>query len=183
MSSVAVAIGSGAVGAIIGLAAAQAGRIVAARREVDEHDIKARERNDQLVIWVDDATQNLVRELEEANQAAASRNAFHSSVHRADLSARKAGALHRYRDEEWKARFDLAALAFSEGRWHGLWRKRLGRPGPKLTAADTVAPFLARWREPITTGGQSGDDPVPVFDRTKRTTKDALDELPRLPLT
>lgn len=182
VSSVVVAIGSGAIGSVIGLVSAQSGRIASARSEVEEHDIKARERNEQLMIWVDDETQNLVRELHEANQAAAARNAFHSSVHRADLAARKAGALHRYRDEEWQARFDISALVFLEGFWHKVWRTVLRRPAPTLSAADAVTPFLARWREPITTGGQPGDVPAPVFDRTTRTQQDALQELPGLPL-
>jgi hypothetical protein len=183
MSGLVTALAGGAVGSLIVLASSQIGKVLAARGEVRLHDLEARERNQQLVIWVDDETQKLVREMAGVKEHFSAGGAFASGHHRGDLADRKAGALHRYRDQEGKARIDLARLRASEGPWHRFWRWRWHSHTPALTVAKDVAPFLDRWREPVTSAGTTSSDVALVFDRTKRTTKDARKELPSLPLT
>ena len=95
----------------------------------------------------------------------------------------KADALHEYRDEEWRARLDLARLRASEGTWHRVWRELRGRSAPSLTAPSEVEAFLDRWREPVTRHGSVPIDAVQVLDRTRRTAADALAELSSLNLT
>lgn len=48
---------------------------------------------------------------------------------------------------------------------------------------EAVEPFLERWRESIRRHTSDQEPGAPVFDRTTRTRKDALDELPGLALT
>jgi hypothetical protein len=183
MSDLLAALGGGAIGSLITLGTTQVGRSLAARREVEQHDAEARERNEQFVIWVDDATQDLVREFASITEEFNRRNAHYSSGHRSELARTKATALHRYRDEEWRARQFIAELRAAEGGWHWLWRKKLDSPSPTLSVDQAVQPFLERWREPITRGAQGRDDYARVLDRTTRSTTEAVAELQKLPLT
>jgi hypothetical protein len=113
----------------------------------------------------------------------AARRTLYSSLHGAALADAKARALHEFRDQEWRARLDLAQLRASEGYWHHLWRLLGRKPVPTLTAARDSEPFLNRWREPVTRHSQQPTDAVTPIDRTRRTTADALAKLPDLPLT
>lgn len=158
------------------------GKFRAARTEITIHDDDARERNDQLVIWVDDETQGLVVRLQAIKEDFSSRGVLMSSLHDAARMQAKADALHRYRDEASRARLDIAALRAREGRWHRFWRKRLGSPAPRLTADAAVQPFLDRWREPMKSTMAGVRDIAPL-DRTTRTLDEGLRQLPDLPLT
>jgi hypothetical protein len=176
-----VALAGGAIGSVITAGLTQVGRARIAWSEVTLHDHQATERNDQLVAYADDETEKLVRELSTVAQDHSARNTLQSSKCVADLAERKAGALHRYRDEEWRLRIELAALNAQEGGWHVAFRwLRRRRSGLALTARMKVEPFLERWREPI---DRYGLDPVEVFDLTTRTLADAVKVLPSLPLT
>src|SRR5947209_6588940 len=123
MSGVLVALVAGASGAVITLCAAEFAKFRAARDEVRIHDNDARERNEQLVIWVDDETQNLVLRLAAIRQEFNSREGLASSPHDSARVQAKAHALHRYRDQASRARLDIAALRAQEGHWHRFWRK------------------------------------------------------------
>jgi hypothetical protein len=140
--------------------------------EVTLHDQVAHERNEQLVGFVVDETQELVEALKLIAEEFNSRGELSSSSCGAALAKRKSDALRRYRDQEWRARLDLAQLKAAERSWHFVFRRvRHSRNGLDLTARATVEPFLARWREPIS---RHGLEPVAVLDPTTRTTTDAL---------
>jgi hypothetical protein len=132
--------------------------------------------------WVDDETLKLVREMAVVTQDHNARGVLYSSLHGGDLADRKAGALHRYRDEEWRAQLFLSELQASEGTRHLLARMLRRRRLPKVARAE-VEPFLERWRAPVTRHSPQGADAARVLDRTTRTTDDALAALPNLPLT
>lgn len=174
------AIAAGAVGAIVAAALAQGGRATLAWREVASHDLDAVERNEQLVVWVDDRTRALVSEMQRIGEQSAAKGVHESGINGRALAEAKERALHEYRDEEWKTRADLAQLRAKEGAWHGLWRLLRRRPPPALTTDTAVRPFLNRWREPVTRHGTGSAVPL---DRTTRTSTEALDELARLKLT
>lgn len=181
MADVLVALGAGAIGSLITLGATGVGKFLAARTEVLIHDDDARERNEQLVIWVDDETQKLVRQLASIQEEFNARNLLTSSLHDQARVQAKADALHRYRDEESRARLDVAALRAREGYSHRFWRKHLDSPAPRLTADEKVQPFLDRWRRAIKSSMQDSPDITPL-DRTTRTLDDALEQLPDLRL-
>lgn len=180
MSDLTVALAGGAIGSVATVVLAQVGKIQLAWSEVALHDDQARELNAQLVAYVTDETRKLARELLTVAEDFNSRNTLHSSIAGGALAERKEGALHRYRDQEWRARLQLAALQASEGRWHNWFRMTRGRRGGlELTARQEVEPFLAEWRKPIT---RHGTGPVEVFDLTTQTTEDALTNLASLKL-
>ena len=181
MSDAGTAFAGGAVGAVVAWFLAQAGRAQVAWLEVTLHDEQAVERNDQLVAYVLDETRKLVRELNDVAEDHNSRNSLYSSKCVSDMADRKSGALHRYRDEEWRVKLALADLKALEGTWHLIFRwLRRRRTGLALTARKAVEPFLERWREPV---DRYGMGPVEVFDLTTSTTEEALKELPSLALS
>ena len=180
MSGLTTALSGGAIGAGLIFSSAQYGRIQLAWAEVALHDQVALERNERLVGFVIDETQELAEALKLITEEFSSRGQLASSSCGAALAKPKSDALQRYHDHEWHARLDLARLKAAEGGWHLLFRRlRRRRNGLDLTARDTVEPFLARWREPIS---RHGLEPVPVVDPTTRTTADALATLPDLEL-
>jgi hypothetical protein len=180
VSDLTVALAGGAIGSVLTAGLTQIGRAQVAWQEVVLHDQQATERNDQLVAWVIDETWKLARELKNVADDYNSRRVLQSSACVAGLAERKEGALHRYRDEEWRVRIDLAALKAQEGTWHVLFRwVRRGRDGLAFSARQKVEPVLERWREPI---DRYGMGPVLVFDLTMRATQDALAELSSLDL-
>jgi len=156
------------------------GRALAAPSEVAENDRLAAERNADLETWVDDTT----RAIEERDDGidAEWRKEFNARVPapwgRRSTNPEKARAreqaLHRYRDEERRARRDITGLRARETWVHTVWRKARRRPPPTLEAAKTVQQVLDYWRRPV--GG--GDSPEAVRDPTRRTIADTLAELP-----
>jgi hypothetical protein len=180
VSDLLVALAGGVIGSVATAVGTQAGRFRVAWAEVGLHDDQARERNAELVVWVDVETQKLVAQMNDVTIDYNGRNLLNSGAHGSALVKVKANALRRYSDEERRARLDLARLRASEGTWHLVIRKRRHRPAPTLTARETVEPFLDRWRGPVTLHGTGAAE---VRDWTTRTTDDALVELPTLPLT
>jgi len=183
VSDLVVALAGGAVGSIVTALTQQAARARIAWSEVELHDAEATERNRQLVAWTDDHTLKLARQMQAVTEDENRKGTLYSSGHGQALADAKAQALHDFRDEEWRAEIELARLRAREGAWHRLWRHLRRKPSPRLAARDEVEPFLDRWREPITRHGSQPSDAVTPLDRTKRTTKQALDELGSLNLT
>jgi hypothetical protein len=180
VSGLITALSGGAIGAGLIFGGSQYGRIQLAWLEVTLHDQEAHERNEQLVEFVIDETQELVEALKLITEEFNSRGQLASSSCGAALAKRKSDALQRYHGHEWHARLDLARLKAAERSSHYLFRRlRHRRNGLDLTARDTVEPFLARWREPIS---RHGLEPVAIVDPTTRTTADALATLPGLEL-
>lgn len=179
-----IGLAGGAIGALLAGLLAQAGRAWAAWGEVSLHDEEAAERNARLVVWVDDRTRTLLIELSRRSNELVASGLLYSSTHGGELAHIKAQALHDYRDELAGARIDLSRLRVREGAWHWLWRKLRRNSTPRLTA-DTlgnIEPFLERWREPVTRHMSGTGEGAPPLDRTKRTTAEALAELPSLKL-
>ncbi len=170
------------VGVVAGALLVQAGRAAVAWREVTEHDEIAVAENERLLIWVDDRTRQLVETMSGIHNAAAGHGMHTSGSNGGQLAAAKANALHEYRDERQRLLDRLRALRTQEGPWHSLWRWVRGKPAPTITVEGKAAPFLDRWREPVTRHGSYPTDVAPVFDRTKRDYEDALKELPSLKL-
>jgi hypothetical protein len=183
VSDLVAALAGGAIGATITIVAGQFAQARVAWSEICVHDSLAAEANEQLFVWVDDRTRGLVTEMRDLTDEFNARGAFHSSLHAQALAEAKARALHEYRDQEWRTRTRLSELAAAEGGWHLAWRMLRGRPAPTLRVTSTVEPFLQRWRESVRRHESQPDTGAPVFDRTRRTTEDALRELPGLPLT
>jgi hypothetical protein len=180
VSGLTTALSGGAIGAGLIFGGTQYGRMQLAWVEVTLHDRVAHERNEQLVGFVIDETQELVEAMKLIAEEFKSRGELSSSSCGAALAERKSDSLRRYRDEEWRARLDLARVKATEGSWHFLFRRvRHRRNGLDLTARATVEPFLGRWREPIS---RHGLEPVAIVDPTTRTTADALAALPGLEL-
>jgi hypothetical protein len=182
MSDLGVAVAGGAVGSVLTATLTQIGKIRLAWAEVALHDAEAEERNQQLVAWVDDETLKLVREMALVTQDHSARGVLYSSLHGGDLADCKAGALRRYRDQEWRAQLFLSELEASEGTRHLLVRMLRRRRLPKVARAE-VEPFLERWRAPVTRHSPQEPNAARVLDWTTRTTADALAALPKLPLT
>jgi len=183
MSDLAIALIGGAIGSVATAGLAQLGRARAACRQIALNDIEAAERNAQLVVWVDDRTRQLMIEMSAITDECAARGIPESGIHGGNLKMAKEQALHEYRDEEWRARLDLFHVRAREGGWHTAWRWMRRRPTPALTARAEIAPFLERWREPVTRHAPGEHAGAKVRDRTTRTTAEALAELPGLPLT
>jgi hypothetical protein len=120
-----VGLAGGAIGAVLTGVFAQGGRAWTAWDEVSLHDEETAERRARLVVWVDDRTRALVPEMERISHDCNSRGLFYSGQHGAALAEAKARALHEYRDEEWRARIDIARLRAREGGWHAWWRRAL----------------------------------------------------------
>jgi len=175
-----LALAGGAIGAVLTVVLAQAGRAYLAWAEVTMHNEEAAEINSDLAAWVDDRTIALEHELKRRTGDANSKGLLYSGGHGVSRAHAKADALQDYRDREWHVRAALARLRAAEGPWHGLWRLLRRSKGPRLTIADVVKPFLNRWREPVT---KHGGEPVAVLDRTTRTLADGLADLPARDLT
>ncbi len=182
-SGLPIAILGGLIGALATWVLAQASVARTAWSEITLHDAEALERNAQLIVWVDDRTRQLLIEMDSITNELSARGMLFSGAHGSALQSAKATALHEYRDEEWRARIDLAGLRAKERTWHTTWRKVRRRPPPRISARKEVEPFLDRWREPVTRHDPQSTTPVPVLDRTRRTTADALAELASLRLT
>jgi hypothetical protein len=143
--------------------------------------MEARERNAQLIVWVDDRTRQLVIEMAAVSDDCAGRGIPRGSIGDVGLQSAKEQALHEYRDKEWRAHLDLFQLRAREGGAHALWRRVRRRPAPSLTARAEIEPFLQRWREPVRRHADGAG--ATIRDRTSRTLQDALTELPGLRLT
>jgi hypothetical protein len=175
-----IGLAGGAIGAVLTAVFALLARAWIARGEVSLHDEEAEGRNAQLVAWVDDRTRELLQTMAGSTNSLAGQGQLKSGAHGRQLAEAKADALHEFREEHWRARIDLAAVRAKEGGW-ALWRFWRRSRAPRLTedTLQTVENFLERWREPVTRHGGE----VSVYDRTRRTTEDALAELPSLRLT
>lgn len=182
MSDLTIALAGGAIGAVATALLGQAAAAAAAWGTVTANDAGAANLNQQLEAWTEDRTRKLRQQMDGTTNDMAGRGLLSSSAHGSALAEAKANALHEYRDEEWRVSLALEQLAATEGPWHRFWRLvRRRRPGLALTAAERVAPFLDRWREPVTRHAK--DMEATVYDRTRRTRDDALRELPGYKLT
>jgi len=77
---------------------------------------------------------------------------YHSGAHLRWQANARAGALHEYRDRATETLDLLDEVRASEGRWHGILRKRRGVPPPTLVLAPAERDVLARWRADVDLG-------------------------------
>src|SRR5437868_6325751 len=141
-----VAILGGAVGSLATALIAFGTRFWNAHGEVASHDRFVRERDEDLSSWVSDRTVELRRDIHAKTEEMNTENLFYSGAHGAAIALLKERALHEYRDQERRARRDLALIAETEGPLHRYWRRRVARPFPSLTAPHDAAPILDMWR-------------------------------------
>jgi len=56
---------------------------------------------------------------------------------------------------------------------HTFWRRRRGRPFPRLAAPTRAQPVLDAWRSSVT---RHGDSPIEVVDPTRRVLGEAAQD-------
>lgn len=175
-----IGLAGGAVGAVLAVVFGQVGRAWVAWREVTLHDEDSAEQNAQLILWVDDRTRDLARDMNRVTNSLDS-GQVHSGSHGSQAASEKEDALHEYRDQRARVSMALGALRARESGWHAWWRFWRRSKPPHFTeeTLQTVEAFLERWREPVTRHGGEAE----VYDRTRRTTDQALADLPGLKLT
>lgn len=167
MSNFAVALVAGSVGTALATGLALGSRALRVPRELRENDAAAAERNESLETWVADRHHWLSQELKGIrNKKAAEAQQYSGSLANA-LAHAKGEALHLYRDEERRARRDVALIVAREGWMHAFWRRRRKIATPSLTAAEDVQPVLDTWRRAVME--PPGSKPTPVVDATTRT--------------
>jgi hypothetical protein len=132
MSDLAIALAGGAVGALLAAVFAQAGRAWAAGSEVTLHDDEAAERNRRPTVWTDDRTRALEVEAKRLTSECNSRGQSYSGHHGAVVANAKAKALQQYRDEEERAKIDLAGVR-ANGRRVALAMAKVPRQAESVT--------------------------------------------------
>jgi hypothetical protein len=188
MDPAVTAIIGGAVGSVLtGLV-----RALGVPSEVRRHDAAVRDRDDILATWIADRDYALKRECkalrDKANlqpPPAPGLDQYGNDPHgdwtslaeRLDRSIADArgAALHQYRDENRRARLDMATMLAAEGWPHGIWRRVRKQPVPPLTAPTKATRLLDGWRKP---SGTNPDRQTYPDDATQRTLDDALGSMP-----
>jgi hypothetical protein len=113
---------------------------------VRAHDELVRNRDEDLLTWVQDDDRRLEGEIEEkvARVAAAGAGLGGAPIQvREKLTAQ---AEHSYRDQRRAAQRAVREARQREGVAHRLYRRLSGNPFPSLTAPDQVADITDRWR-------------------------------------
>jgi hypothetical protein len=169
-----IALAGGAVGSVLTAALAFGGRMLAARREIDATDRFVADRDEDLASWVADRSLALERELVAKTEELNKENLFYSGAHGTALALIKERALHEYRDQERQADRDVALARERETWLHAFWRRRRGRRFPKLTAPQRAQQVLDAWRSSVV---RHGDSPIEVVDPTRRTLRDATQDV------
>jgi hypothetical protein len=169
-----IALAGGAVGSALTAALAFGARLLAARREIEATDRFVADRDEDLASWVADRSLALERELAAKTEALNKENLFYSGTHGTALALIKERALHEYRDQERQAERDVALARERETWLHAFWRRLCGRPFPKLTAPQRAQPVLDAWRSSVVRHGAS---PIEVVDPTRRTLRDATQDV------
>jgi hypothetical protein len=169
-----IALAGGAVGSVLTAALAFGGRLLAARREIDATDRFVVDRDEDLASWVADRSLALERELAAKTEELNKENLFYSGTHGTALALIKEQGLHEYRDQERQAERDIAVARERETWLHAFWRRRRGRPFPKLKAPERAQPVLDAWRSSVT---RHGDSPIEVVDATRRALGEAIQDV------
>jgi hypothetical protein len=137
-----IAVAAGAVGSVLTAALAIGARLLAVRDRYDQP--LRRHRDEDLACWVADRSLALERELAAKTDELNKENLFYSGAHA--LALIKERALHEYRDQERQAERDVAPARERDTWLHAFWRRRRGRPFPKLTVGQRAQPVLGAWR-------------------------------------
>ena len=153
-----IGLAGGAIGAALAVVFGQLGRAWIAWREVTLHDEDAAEQNAQLILWVDDRTRDVVRDMDRVTNSLDSGQVY-SGSHGSQAASVKEDALHEYRDERARVSMSLGTLRARESGWHAWWRfwRRSKPPQLRVDTLEVVEVFLERWREPVTRHGDEAE--------------------------
>ncbi len=164
---------SATLGGSVAFTLAALARALGVPNEVRLHNADTAERDDSLSTWVADRHYALGRETDAVRaQAQASPKLMDLTHLDASLAAAKGRALHEYRDEERRARLDLARIRAGERWMDRVWRRVRRKPFPTLTTPEKAVPILEQWRAP----SRETQHPADVEDATTRTLSEALNE-------
>jgi len=162
---------SATLGGSVAFTLAALAQALAVPNEVRLHNADAADRDDSLSTWVADRHYALQREMDAIRaQARASPKLMDLTALDAGLAAAKGRVLHEYRDEERRARLDLARIRAGEGWMDRVWRRVRRKPFPTLTTPEKAVPVLEQWRAP----SRETEHPADVEDATTRTLDEAL---------
>jgi hypothetical protein len=157
MNSLVIAAAGGSAGAILTLVAGVPGAI-------RNHDRLVAQTDADLAQWVADECVQLERELEGHKNEAGPQ--LYSGSYLRGVAHLKAGALHRYRDEDRAAQQRVGEWRDAEGFLHWLVRRFWTFSAfPGLGTPEKVAPILDGWREDVSEGSIA----APVSDPTRRS--------------
>lgn len=170
-----IALAGGSVGALLTAAVGLGGRVAAVPAEIEQNDLDAASRNEDLETWVADRHHSLTAERRGIRNRMAAEGQGNSGALGNALAFPKEKALHEYRDEERRARREIEAIAGRENWLHARWRARSGNPRPSLTAADRAHPVLQSWRSLVFE--PPGGPATEVADATKRTLDETVNSL------
>lgn len=114
-------------------------------RDVERHDKRIRNRDDDLATWIaDDAkavADDIHAKLQDANQRGLSSGGAPLQVRRKVTAL----ALHRYRDQHRDAERVREDVALEERWTHAWWRWIMHKPMPALEAPAIRADVIADW--------------------------------------
>jgi hypothetical protein len=150
-------------GGSVATALALAGRSLFLPSDVRANDADVAERDEALSTWVADRHVALRAELTGTRNRMASERQLYSGALNRQLAHAKAMALHEYRDEERRARRDVAVIRAREGTLHRIWRNLRKQPFPMLETPAKAQPVLNTWRKFV--GEESDERPTPVTTR------------------
>lgn len=137
-------------GVTAGLFVAFSNRWSAAREEVDRHETRVAELNQDFRRWVPDRDRVLEQRLR--------------GLHRNQYEEEMRFALHNYRDEALRKVREFVQMAEREGWLHERRRRKLGLAEPALKLSDQSRGIVSNWRVgPLhwgVTGIRVRDDPT-----------------------
>lgn len=171
-----LALGAGAIGAVLTGLIAYGSRLLRIGAEVEANDRALRILDRHLETWVADATVDLVRELRDVRNELNKRGLFNSGEYGYQIGLRKEQALHRYRDQERTAQAQADEIRAREGRLHALVRAwKYTALSVDLTAPERVLPVLDQWAAPVTRHLGANDEPCALdSDPRHRTVESTL---------
>jgi hypothetical protein len=148
---------------------------------VRAHDAAIADRDEQLATWIADRSYQLQAECEGLRFAVDPRPKYKPADGRnreenldKAIVERREEALQQWRDEERRARLDIATILAAEGWPHRLFRRLTRRAAPTLATPERGRWLLEAWRKPSVESGAA----IRPVDATKRTLEDAIQSMP-----
>ena len=174
-SAVLLALGAGAIGAVLTGLVGFGVRVSRIAAEVSANDRALRVLDRHLETWVADATVDLVRNVRDLRNRLNEHNLLFSGEYGYQVGLLKEKALHWYRDQERTAQSRADDIRARETWLHSLVRARRHIAELELHAPERVLPVLDRWAAPVTGHLGPNDQPRPLdSDPRKRTIESTL---------
>src|SRR5688500_413209 len=122
MDDTLLALAAGAIGSLVTLGTAGAARFLTARAQVRDHDRLVAAFDEDLSRWLVDENVRLKRELKATREGLSARGLFFSGQYGFEIGLAKERALQAYRDQETRARREVASILARETGAHVFWR-------------------------------------------------------------